>query len=293
MPAPFTLHNMTFAADLATGAFPLALEITPPRAAKPEVLLRRARLLGDAPTAINVIQRIDRQSSLEACEELLAAGLEPVWHLLARGTTRKSLGESLRQANAAGIANVLCILGDRPTGGSSVKVRDLVTACVAAMPAALVGATFNQHGPNRDQALRNLFGKLEAGATFVETQPVFTPGGLDWFATTLEREFPAVHRVAMVMPIATPHALARMEQRLGITVPAAYARRIARGAEEAWAAFDEVLDDLRGAGKVAGVAVMTPEMDPPPETAARLCTALERTGIGRRTAPAHGEATLP
>ncbi|MEJ5221060.1 MAG: hypothetical protein WHT63_03510 [Tepidiforma sp.] len=82
---------MRFLDRLAAGEFAVALEITPPQRHLPKVLLRRARLLGDAADAVNVIQRPDRQSSLEASLELLAAGIDPVWHLAARGETRASV----------------------------------------------------------------------------------------------------------------------------------------------------------------------------------------------------------
>ncbi|MBE0612003.1 MAG: hypothetical protein IH609_21665, partial [Dehalococcoidia bacterium] len=58
--------SVPFAEKLDAGQFAVALEITPPQRDLPKVLLRRARLLGTAAQAINVIQRPGRQSSLDA-----------------------------------------------------------------------------------------------------------------------------------------------------------------------------------------------------------------------------------
>ncbi|MGH2601936.1 MAG: methylenetetrahydrofolate reductase, partial [Dehalococcoidia bacterium] len=76
---------MSFAARLRAGRFVVALEVTPPQRPRVGVLLRRAGLLGNGAGAINVIQRPDRWSSLEASLALGAAGRDPVWHLVNRG----------------------------------------------------------------------------------------------------------------------------------------------------------------------------------------------------------------
>jgi len=90
-----------FAAKLAAGAFPLALEITPPRKPLAEILLRRARGLGSRADAINVIQRPGRVPSVDASAELLEAGFEPVWHLVDRGRSRADL-DGARAARTSG-----------------------------------------------------------------------------------------------------------------------------------------------------------------------------------------------
>ena len=65
----------------------LALEITPPRTARTDILLRRARLLDPRPALVNVIDRPDRLPSLDACLVLSARGHAPVWHVATRRRT--------------------------------------------------------------------------------------------------------------------------------------------------------------------------------------------------------------
>jgi len=55
------------------------------------VLQRRARLLEARTLTVNVIQRPERQSSLEAALELKREGLEPIWHLATGGRTQPTL----------------------------------------------------------------------------------------------------------------------------------------------------------------------------------------------------------
>jgi 5,10-methylenetetrahydrofolate reductase len=269
---------MSFAAALASPHLPVAVEITPPRVSRPDILRRRAMLLGHAPDAVNVIQRPDRQSSLDASCELKAAGFEPVLHLVARGTSEAALESALERACASTIQNVLCILGDLQDG-PALRVKDLVAASVRSLPGAIVGATLNQYGDRPDRAIANLLGKLEAGATFVETQPVFDLRVLEPFVEQARKERPGTRFVAMVMPITSPDGLRRMEARLRINAPGDYAREVAVGTESAWHAFARLVSDLRRSGLVDGIALMTPDMDPLPETVAHIAAALREAGV--------------
>src|SRR5690606_6152593 len=131
---------------LREGSFPVALEITPPKKPLPRVLLRRARLLGEDPVAVNVIQRPERQSSLDASLTLLEAGFDPVWHMVVRGETRDSLAQNLARAAKGGIRNVLCIRGDNPPAeAAELTIKAAVGMACELLPGATVGATLNQY----------------------------------------------------------------------------------------------------------------------------------------------------
>jgi methylenetetrahydrofolate reductase (NADPH) len=270
---------MSLAESFNAGRFNVGLEITPPRSSLPSVLLRRARLLGDAPAAINVIQRPGRQPSLDAAIELQAAGIEAVWHLVTRGKSRAALDSELRVAREAGIHNILCIRGDHPGGPpDEFTVRDACEAA-AAGPGALVGATLNQYVPDRGAVLRNLLPKLRAGARYVQTQPVFEPDALVPVAEAVLQASPETRVVAMAMPLTSLDAAARIEARLGMALPPAVTARLSSGDEDApWAAFTETLAALVASPFMSGVALMTFEVDASPETAGRMLAALQASG---------------
>ncbi|MBI5949244.1 MAG: methylenetetrahydrofolate reductase [Chloroflexi bacterium] len=273
---------MSFSERLAAGQFPVALEITPPQTPLPKVLLRRARLLGDAACAVNVIQRPGRQSSLDASCDLVASGIEPAWHLVTRGKTAAEAATEIERAAACGVRQVLCIRGDHeaPDGPAGMTIKEAVTLARGHFAPGSIGVTLNQHVPDMDAALRNLGGKLTAGASYVQTQPVFdTAAAGECFAQVLDR-WPATKVVAMAMPLLSAEAAARIEARLGVSLPEELHSRVARGEEAAWEAFTGTLAWLAASGLVHGVAIMTFEMDPPPAMGERIVRSLREAGIG-------------
>ncbi len=273
---------MRFLERLAAGQFAVALEITPPQRHLPKVLLRRARLLGDAADAVNVIQRPDRQSSLEASLELLDAGIDPVWHLAARGETRESVTALAARAREGGIEQVLCVAGDHalPGEGPSLTVREAVVTVLEVHPTAAVGATLNQYARDPAAARRNLLPKLRAGATYVQTQPTFDVGALERELAAVRAEVPGVAAIAMAMPLLSAEAGERIARRLGLELPARLRDVLAAGDEaSAWAYFEGTLARLRESPAFQGVAVMTFEVDPPPAVGARIVRALEAAGV--------------
>ncbi|MFN0147935.1 MAG: methylenetetrahydrofolate reductase [Dehalococcoidia bacterium] len=266
---------MSFARLLSDGAFPVALEITPPQRSLPHVLLRRAGLIGPAASAINVIQRPERQSSLEASLELLAAGLDPAWHLVTRGRPAAEIQSELAIARDAGVAQVLVIAGDHASPDRGLTIREVVGLASRTMPGSLVGATLNQYVPDGAAVLRNLMPKIAAGAGYVQTQPVFDFERLRPFAEAVKGRAPETKIVAMAMPLLTAEAAARIGARLGIDPPA-----VPTAQPEAWAAFERVLAALAQSPLIDGVALMTFETDPRPETGAGILAALRGAGIG-------------
>ncbi len=263
---------MSFAERLAAGAFPVALEITPPQRSLPHVLLRRARLIGDYATAVNVIQRPARQSSLDASIELRQAGIEPAWHLVTRGRSRDELTTDVRRAHKGGIRQVLCIRGDHAGDDlpGAPTIRETIELVGALAPGALIGATVNQYLPDRAAVLRNLFPKLAAGAAYVQTQPIFALGALDSLAVAVKDRSPATAVVAMVMPLPTVAEAERIANRLSLSeVPSTVG----------WDAFDELIASLAASPLVDAMAIMTLDMDPPPEAAAEILDSLTRAGL--------------
>lgn len=273
---------MAFAARLKHREFAVALEITPPQKVLSKVLLRRATLLGEAAQAVNVIQRPGRQSSLDASLELRAAGLEPAWHLVTRGSTRTAIRADLERARLGGIQQILCILGDHSaeSGPETPSIKEVIANACEYVPGAIVGATLNQYGRDQAAALRNLVPKLAAGASYIQTQPVFGLGALEPFAMAIEREAPDTRIVAMAMPILLLEAAERIESRIGIALPAELRQVLASGDEEAaWGAFTTTIRELVRAPYIDGVAIMTYEMDPPLEVGQRIVQSLSAAGV--------------
>ena len=270
---------MSFREAMASGAFPVSLEITPPRTAKPAVLLRRARLLEACTLTVNVIQRPERQSSLEAALELRREGLEPIWHLATGGRTGEGIAADIERAREAGIGHVLCLRGDHAAESPGPPVPEAIGIVREQAPEMAVGAALDQyHGSER--ADRLLAAKLHAGATSVWTQPVFELDPLLRSAEFVKGQRSDAHVVAMAMPLLTEESLDAISERLRIPAPEALRKRIAAGEEEAWRAFEETLGSLAGTDLVDAVAIMTYRADPPEGTGERIIAGLQRAGIG-------------
>jgi 5,10-methylenetetrahydrofolate reductase len=265
-----------FAKRLFGGGFPVSLEITPPLKPSESVLLRRAQLLGAEAAAINVIQRPERQSSLDASVVLRARGLEPAWHLAVRGRTAAEIGRNLEEAAGAGISVVLVLLGDHAATGAGMTIREAIAMAREALPATLIGATLNQYVADHAASFRNLMPKLAAGASFVQTQPVFELGSFEAAAGRLRREAPDVRILPMVMPLPTAEVAERIAGRLGVAIP-----REVGSAGDPWAAFEDIVRALLRSGLADGVAVMTFEMDPAVEVGERILSALRGAGVPR------------
>jgi methylenetetrahydrofolate reductase (NADPH) len=91
-----------------------------------------------------------------------------------------------------------------------------------------------------------------------------------------------VQVIAMVVPLLSAAAAEGVQRRLGIALPERYLHAAqAHDLEAAWKTFEEVMAGVRECGLVDGVAVMTTEMDPPPETGQRIVHALRLAGIGQ------------
>jgi methylenetetrahydrofolate reductase (NADPH) len=254
---------VNLAGSFPVPGFSVALEITPPRELRPGILLRRARLLGGLASRVHVIQRPGRMSSLEASLLLADAGFEPVVHVVNRGRAREDIDAELRRARAGGIQRVLCIRGegDDKDGSTTPRIREVVSRLRDSWPAASVGVTANQYGP-RGRVLRNALRKLDAGAGFVQTQPVFEWEVFESLARELKERAPGVAIVAMLMPT-TPGA-ERVARRLGVSMPPLLG----------WGAFAETLHALRESPLADGVAILTPAIDPDPDFAGALRAAL-------------------
>lgn len=276
---------MTLRELFVPNAFPVALEITPPRRSLPRILERRARAIEPYASAVNVIQRSDRQASLAAAIELRGVALEPVWHLAVRGRSAAVVEADVALAQTHGIRYVLCVLGDSensPDVPGQLKVRDAIARVRAAIPGTTIGATFNQHGVDLAASLRNLAPKIAAGASYIQTQPVFSVAEFDAAMRPVRAAHPGVRIVPMVMPLLDATAAGRVESRLGISLGGDFKRHLSAGPARMWTLFYETVERLHASPNTDGLAIMTFEPDPDEAVTTNIVEALRRAGIRPR-----------
>ncbi len=193
------------AETLRSGRLALTADCVPPPGADAEVVKKLAASLPPALDAVVVADNHEEISaSALACSSILAAeGTEPVLTILTRDRNRIALQSDVLGAAMLGVANVLCLSGDHQSlsgcpeaaGAFDIDSVQLVQALtmmrddgvllgnkpLQSRPALFVGAAAHPYLRPLELALIGLRKKVEAGAQFLITQPVFdVPGMAEW-----------------------------------------------------------------------------------------------------------------
>ena len=135
------------------------------------------------------------------------AGIEAVNHFCCRDRNILGIQSELLGAHAAGVRNLICITGDPPRMGAypdatavfDVDAIGLVNIVnnlnhgldiggnpMGSQTALLIGVGANPGALNMDEEIRRFEWKVEAGAEYVVTQPVFDLDLLEHFLKRIE-----------------------------------------------------------------------------------------------------------
>jgi homocysteine S-methyltransferase len=276
-------------AKLAAGKFVTTVEIVPPKGVDPTPMFDQVRLLKDAGVdAVNVPDGPRAQSRMGA---LLSAvmierevGLEAVVHYACRDRNLLGMLSDLLGASAAGVHNLLIITGDPPKMGpypeatavfdiDSIGLTNLVSRLnrgldpggnpLGAPTRFVVGVGVNPAAPDLDRELRRFAWKVEAGAEFATTQPVFDLDQLDSFLERVEAfRIPIIAGIWPLISLRNAEFLAN--EVPGVSVPAYVLDRMRRasagGKEEALAEGVRISQEMLTAvaERVQGVQVAAP-----------------------------------
>jgi methionine synthase I (cobalamin-dependent)/5,10-methylenetetrahydrofolate reductase len=202
---------------LAAGEWVTTVEIPPPKGWNPAELIEQCRILREAGIdAVNVLDSARAQSRMGVIPAALIlqreVGLEAVFHYTCRDRNMLGMLSDLLGAAAGGLRNVLIVTGDPPAMGpypDSTAVFDIdsigLTNLVHRLNQGLdpggnsigeptryvVGVALNQ-GADPERELERFAWKVEAGADFVVTQPVFDPERLERFLNLANSPIPVI-----------------------------------------------------------------------------------------------------
>ena len=210
-PKPVPLEKRSvFGSALARGDFLRTVELVPPRGWDPIEMVSRARRVRDAGAhAVSLVDGPRGRSRMGA----LAAGLlvqqqanmEALVHYTCRDRNMMGMISDLLGAAAGGIRNLLLMSGDPPAEGAfprSTAVFDIdsigLTNVVSGLNRGVdpgessigpptrfvVGVAANPGAVDSDREINRFMWKVDAGAEFAVTQPVFD---LDALRTFLDR----------------------------------------------------------------------------------------------------------
>jgi methylenetetrahydrofolate reductase (NADPH) len=276
---------------LASGAFVVTAEISPPRGAGTASITETAGLLRDRVDAVNITDNQGsnvRLASWAGSLAALAAGLEPVMQMTCRDRNRIALQSDLLGASALGIRNVLAMTGDHPKSGDHPEAKpvfdlDSIQLLWALRhmrdqgavlsgrpldppPECFLGAVENPFTPSGEVRADRLAQKVDAGAQFVQTQFVFDVAAFgQWLAQVRDL---GLHQrcyiLAGVGAVRSRRGLDFMRDKVpGVIVPDDVYRRLTgvpadQTAAEGARLAAEIIQQLATMEGVAGVHLMVP-----------------------------------
>jgi methylenetetrahydrofolate reductase (NADPH) len=250
----------------------LTSELVPPRGADAASVRAQVATLAfaDALNITDLPQARTRMSALAAAALVVQAGGRPILQMTTRDRNRLALAADAIGAAALGVEAVLPLYGDPvPDGIDAKEVRDVDSPGLVALladlahgrtpdgfdldvPASfLVGAAAT---PGKT-SLENLQSKIDAGASFVQTQMVLDA---EAFAAWLEpiREAGLCERAAILPGLVIPRSAALVERLAGFgaLVADGVAARAEQG--EGLAIACELAEQLLAIPGVAGLHLM-------------------------------------
>ena len=284
-PAPPLAERSELGRRLDTGEFVTSVRVMPPRGWDTAALVRDCRALAAAGANLIAVHEDRGGARLDvlATAAIIARscpGPEPLVHYTCRDRKLPRMMSDLLGAAATGLHNVLLLTGDPPGAGPYPDYRSVVDLdsiglanVVAGLntgvdpsgnriggPAAFVaGVALNHTARDREGELRRLHWKVDAGADFAVSRPVFDPAQLRGFLAEAEQGLPVI---AGVVPLETARQAEFLQHEVpGVHVPEAVVERMrraqARGAKRAAAEGVEIARRIVGAlqGEVAGIQV--------------------------------------
>ncbi len=276
-------------AKLARGEWIRTVEIVPPRGIDPAPMIAQARALAAAGVdAVNVPDGPRAASRMGALLSglLIArdAGIEPVVHYACRDRNLLGMLSDLLGAAASGLTNLLIVTGDPPKMGpypEATAVFDIDSIGLANLVAGLnrgldpggnalggqtrfvIGVGVNPTAPDLERELGRFRWKVEAGAEFAVTQPVFDLAQFERFLDRIAGwEIPVVAGIWPLVSLRNAEFLAN--EVPGVRVPPEVLERMRRASgqgreaalAEGVAIAREMLEAVRG--RVGGVQVSAP-----------------------------------
>ncbi len=240
---------------LARGSFVVSVELVPPRGYRTDNVVAQARQLKIH--GVDLVNIPDGPGASARMSALAVAvlvqqqsGLEPILHYACRDRNLLGMQSDLLGAHAMGVRNVLLITGDPPKMGDypdATAVFDVDSIGLTNVVARLnrgfdiggqpigqvtgfhIGVALNHAAPNLENELRRFAYKLEAGAEFAITQPVYDVAQFERFLSQIPRE--RIPIIAGLAPLeSVRHAEFMANEVPGVFVPEALLDRI-RAAE--------------------------------------------------------------
>jgi len=278
------------AGAIQSTGFVVTAEYLPPAAAESAAIKAGAELLGNSVAAVSIADNHSGigMSSLAASLVFLQLGREPIYQVVTRDRNRIAIQSDLLGASALGIKNILCTSGHHQTVSGcsdSANVYDLdaiqLVAAVKQMRdkgtlldgtrivgklSMLIGTVTNPYLRPLELNMIQLAKKIEAGADFIQTQPVFD---LEEFAVWLnaakkEGLTDKTALLAGVLPLSSAEEAEKLRtDHTELRIPDAMIAKLKAAGQadaqekEGLKLCAEIIGKLKGAKGVRGVHILS------------------------------------
>lgn len=248
---------LTLQEKLADGQFTVTVELDPPKSADAEKTISEASQLKGCVDAVNIADcpMANLRMSPIALSHVIQkdVGIESIFHLTCRDRNLIGLQAELLGAAALGVHNILALTGDHPSrgdhpdaagifevdstgliriaqqlnGGKDVKNNDLGKGT-----SFFIGTAVNPGADDWESELAKLTAKVDAGARFVQTQPVYD---IAVAAAFLEKvKHLPIYVLIGVLPLKSHKMALYLHEKVpGITIPPEIMARMAAGGKQA------------------------------------------------------------
>jgi homocysteine S-methyltransferase len=250
-PAPLGARSR-IGALIESGSFVTLVEIVPPRGINCVKEIEGARLLsGLGVHAINVPdspRASARMSAQSLCIQIQQhADVETILHYTCRDRNLLSIQSDLLGASSIGLHNILCLTGDPPKLGNypdatavfdvdSIGLVNIVrrlnygldigSNSIGASTNFTIGVAANPGVPDIEHELRRFAYKVEAGAEYAITQPVFDLRLLENFLKRIEEH--RIPVIAGIWPLTSLRNAEFMKNDLRVSMPEEIMLRMAQ-----------------------------------------------------------------
>ena len=252
MPKVPVAQKSQLGAKLAAGTFVAFVEILPPRGIDPSREIAGAKMCKEA--GIDCINVPDgprasaRMSAQVTCQLIQQqAGIEAVLHFCCRDRNILGIQSELLGAHCAGVRNLICITGDPPRMGTypdatavfdvdAIGLSNIVNNLnmgldiggnpMGSQTALLLGVGANPGALNMDEEIRRFEWKVQAGAEYVVTQPVFDLDLLEQFLKRIEHA--KIPVICGIWPLTSYRNAEFMVNELRVPVPEHFMERMRR-----------------------------------------------------------------
>ena len=224
--------------------FVLTMELDPPRGTEVGELVRWARyfkeLGGDAINIADLpLARLKMSALGLAAIMRVRTGIDIILHFTARDRNLIAMQSDLLSAYALGIDNILALRGDPPAVGdypfatgvfdistfglvklisSFNRGSDLLGNPLDSPTSFFIGVAFNQNAHSIERELERLERKIESGANFVQTQPIFSTDGLERLANFLKNK--KIPIIVSILPLTSGRNAEFLHNEIpGIKIP--------------------------------------------------------------------------